>query len=59
MYFSLEMLRANGHQALIRVTLNRFIVGISGSSKLNVQFFEFGLPRGIFDKSNVNSPETH
>lgn len=57
-YFPLSILRANGHQALVRVTLNKFMVGNCGSSNFIVQFLEFELPRGILDKSSVNSPTT-
>lgn len=57
-YWAAFSLRSNGHQALIRATLNISIVGRFGLSSSKVQFLEFGLPRGILAKSNVNAPKS-
>lgn len=57
MYWPAFTLCSNGHQALTRVTLNKLIVGRFGLSNFKVQFFEFGLPRGIADRSNVSAPK--
>lgn len=56
-YWPAFTLCSNGHQALTRVTLNKLIVGRFGLSNFKVQFFGFGLPRGIADRSNVSAPK--